>query len=122
LALSVPWQYRPRFRLCLSILAFLVVAALGTLAISWQTSQGLRKDTAASLAQSVRLVDMTLSNATVAADAVHDLVGTPCTEDTIQALRWQVARVPNVRTVNLYRGDTIYCTSLFGRATAADER
>ena len=114
MALSVPWQYRPRFRLCLSILAFLVVAALGTLAISWQTSQGLRKDTAASLAQSVRLVDMTLSNATVAADAVHDLVGTPCTEDTIQALRWQVARVPNVRTVNLYRGDTIYCTSRFG--------
>lgn len=114
LALSVHWLYRPRFRLCLSVLAFLLVAALGTLAISWQTSQGLRKDHAASLAQSVYMVDMTLDNAAVAADTLNNLIGAPCTEETIQALRWQVAKVPNVRTVNLYTGDTIYCTSLFG--------
>lgn len=92
-----------------------MVAALGTLAISWQTSQGLRNDTATSLAQSVRLVDLTLDNASTAADAVANLIDAPCNQETIQALRWQVAKVPNVRTVNLYRGDTVYCTSLFGQ-------
>lgn len=92
-----------------------MIAALGTLAISWQTSQGLRRDSAASLAQSVSLVDMTLNNASVAADAVMGLIDAPCTQETIQALRWQVAKVPNVRTVNLYRGNIAYCTSLFGQ-------
>ncbi|WP_338105830.1 EAL domain-containing protein [Rahnella contaminans] len=115
LPLALNWLNRPYIRICLSVLAFFIVAALGVLAISWQTSQGLRRDTAASLAQSVRLVDMTLNNASTAADSVQHLVGHDCDQDVIQALRWEVARVPNVRTVNLYRGDTIYCTSLFGK-------
>lgn len=113
--MALNWLNRPYIRICLSVLAFFIVAALGVLAISWQTSQGLRRDTAASLAQSVRLVDMTLNNASTAADSVQHLVGHDCDQDVIQALRWEVARVPNVRTVNLYRGDTIYCTSLFGK-------
>ena len=113
--MALNWLNRPHIRICLSVLAFFIVAALGTLAISWQTSQGLRRDTTASLAQSVRLVDMTLNNASTAADSVQNLVGKECDQNVIQALRWEVARVPNVRTVNLYRGDSIYCTSLFGK-------
>ena len=87
------------------------------LAISWQTSQGLRRDTDANLQQSVRLVDMTLDNAAIATSAVENLTGAPCDGATVQALRWQVAKVPNVRTVNLYHQNMIYCTSLFGPRT-----
>src|SRR5688572_14257709 len=112
--LALNWLTRRSVRICLSLLAFLVVAALGILAISWQTSQGLRRDTAANLQQSVRLVDMTLDNAAIATSAVENLIGVPCDANTVQALRWQVAKVPNVRTVNLYRQNTIYCASLFG--------
>ncbi|PBI78837.1 EAL domain-containing protein (putative c-di-GMP-specific phosphodiesterase class I) [Rahnella sp. BIGb0236] len=112
--MALNWLNRPHIRICLSVLAFIVVAALGILAISWQTSQGLRRDTRASLQQSVRLVDMTLDNAAIASGAVEHLIGQPCDPTTLQALRWQVARVPNIRTVNLYRQHTIYCTSLFG--------
>ncbi|PKE28862.1 cyclic diguanylate phosphodiesterase [Rahnella sp. AA] len=115
--MALNWLNQPRIRICLSLLAFIVVAALGILAISWQTAQGLRRDAGASLQQSVRLVDMTLDNAARATAAVENLIGTPCTQDTIQALRWQVASVPNVRTVNLYRQNTIYCASLFGERT-----
>lgn len=57
---------------------------------------------------------MTLDNAAIATSAVENLIGMPCDARTLQALRWQVAKVPNVRTVNLYHQDTIYCTSLFG--------
>lgn len=57
---------------------------------------------------------MTLDNAAIATAAVENLIGAPCDQTTLQALRWQVAKVPNVRTVNLYRHNTIYCTSLFG--------
>ncbi|MBU9849596.1 EAL domain-containing protein [Rahnella aceris] len=112
--MALNWLTRRSVRICLTLLAFLVVAALGILAISWQTSQGLRRDTSANLQQSVRLVDMTLDNAAIATSAVENLIGVPCDASTVQALRWQVAKVPNVRTVNLYRQNTIYCASLFG--------
>ncbi|MGG5219122.1 EAL domain-containing protein [Rahnella variigena] len=114
ISLGSNWLNRPSMRICLALLAFTLVAAVGILAISWQTSQGLRRDVSASLQQSVRLVDMTLDNAAIAAGAVENLIGAPCDQPTIQALRWQVAKVPNVRTVNLYRQHKVYCASLFG--------
>ena len=60
---------------------------------------------------------MTLDNAAIATSAVENLTGAPCDGATVQALRWQVAKVPNVRTVNLYHQNMIYCTSLFGPRT-----
>ena len=44
---------------------------------------------------------------------VEGSVGRPC-EEVVQGLRDQVATIPDVRTVNLARGEVVYCTSLYG--------
>lgn len=107
---------KTRIRIIASVIAFLLVVALGIFSVSWQTSQGLKSDARERLGMAVQQVDMMLGNAGKAAKAVEPYLGKPCTQDVVLELRRQIAVVPNVRTINLAteRGKNIYCTALFG--------
>ncbi len=107
---------KTRTRLVVSVVAFLLIVALGIFSVSWQTSQGLNNDAQERLGMAVQQVDMMLGNAKKAAKAVEPFLGKPCSQDVVLELRRQIAVVPNVRTINLAteRGKNIYCTALFG--------
>ncbi len=107
---------KTRTRIAASVVAFLLIVALGIFSVSWQTSQGLNNDAQERLAMAVQQVDMMLGNAQKAAKAVEPYLGKTCTQDVVLELRRQIAVVPNVRTINLAteRGKNIYCTALFG--------
>lgn len=94
-------------------LVFLVILLLGVAIIGWQTVSDLNADTQARLHHARDMFDRTLDNAHQAAMAVKPELGKPCDDVALQ-LRHQVATVPDVRSVNLTRGNRIYCTSLFG--------
>lgn len=104
----------PTWRIIASLLAMLLIVALGIANISWQTSQGIHKDALERLNLALRQVDKTLDNAEVASAVVLPFAGKPCSVDVVQQLRYQVAIVPAVRTVNLARKKDIYCSSLYG--------
>lgn len=100
-------------RLGAALLAGLLPVLLGALIISWQTFSGMKQDAEERLQHARHMFERTLDNARQAASMVQGSVGRPCVE-VVQGLRDQVATVPDVRTVNLARGETIYCTSLYG--------
>lgn len=100
-------------RLVYSLLAGLLPMVLGFSISAWQTMAGVRQDAVERLQHAQLMFDRTLDNARLAADAVMGSVGRPCLE-VVQGLRDQVATVPDVRSVNLAEGETIYCTSLYG--------
>lgn len=100
-------------RLVSALLAGLLPVVLGLAIVAWQTETGVKQDAEARLLHAQRMFDRTLDNAHLAASAVMDSVGLPCLE-VVQGLRDQVATVPDVRSVNLVRGKSIYCTSLYG--------
>ncbi|MGY3961769.1 MULTISPECIES: EAL domain-containing protein [Aeromonas] len=105
-------------RLGASLLASLLPMLLGALIISWQTSSGMKQDAEERLLHAKRMFDRTLDNAHHAASMVQGYVGRPCAE-VVQGLRDQVATVPDVRTVKLARGETLYCSSLYGDYSGA---
>ncbi|USV58360.1 EAL domain-containing protein [Aeromonas encheleia] len=100
-------------RLSCALLAALLPVVLGLAIVAWQTVDGVKQDAVERLVHAQRMFDRTLDNAQLAASAVMGNVGKPCLE-VVQGLRDQVATVPDVRSVNLTEGETIYCTSLYG--------
>lgn len=104
----------PYTRTIFSVATFLLITILGVAAISWQTSRGLKKDVNERQEQAVRQIDMIFDNARNTALAVQPYLDKPCSYDVVLELRRQVAMVPNIRTIKLVRGNTIYCTALFG--------
>jgi len=103
-----------RTRIITSVVAFLLIVAIGVASISWQTSQGLKNDARERLSMAVQQIDMMLNNAGKAAKAMEPYLGQACTHEVVLELRRQIAIVPNVRTINLATGNNIYCTALFG--------
>lgn len=100
-------------RLVFSLSMALLPLLLGSLIIYWQTLHHLSVEARTASNEAVRLFDVMLSNASGAARVALLHADEPC-DDATQVLREQVAVVPFVRSVNLTRDDTIYCTSLFG--------
>ncbi|MFQ2094480.1 EAL domain-containing protein [Aeromonas taiwanensis] len=100
-------------RLLCALLAGLLPMVLGAVIVVWQTTTGVRQDAMARLDHAILMFDRTLDNARLAASALGSSLDKPCLE-VVQGLRDQVATVPDVRSVNLARGETIYCTSLYG--------
>ncbi|HEA3091580.1 TPA: cyclic diguanylate phosphodiesterase [Aeromonas salmonicida] len=100
-------------RLGVSLLAGLLSVLLGVLIISWQTFSGVKQDAEERLLHARHMFDRTLDNAQQAASMVRSSMDRPC-DEVVQGLRDQVATVPDIRTVNLARGEHIYCTSLYG--------
>ncbi|MNG91784.1 EAL domain-containing protein [Aeromonas encheleia] len=103
-----------------ALLAGLLPIVLGLPIISWQTASEMRKDAEGRLLHAQHMFDRTLDHARQATSAVIGTVGKPCLE-AVQGLRAQVATVPDVRSVSLAKGETIYCTSLHGPIQAHTE-
>ncbi|MGL6371946.1 EAL domain-containing protein [Aeromonas hydrophila] len=100
-------------RLGAALLAGLLPLLLGVLIVSWQTFAGMKQDAEERLLHAREMLERTLDHAHQAAAMVQDSVGRPC-EEVVQGLRDQVATVPDVRTVNLAKGEVVYCSSLYG--------
>ncbi|MGS3142131.1 EAL domain-containing protein [Aeromonas sanarellii] len=100
-------------RLLCALLAGLLPMVLGLAIVTWQTANGVRQDAVERLEHARVMFDRTLDNARQAASALAGSLDKPCLE-VVQGLRDQVATVPDVRSVNLARGYTIYCSSLYG--------
>lgn len=100
-------------RIVVALLVGVTLLLLGGVAVIWQTVSEIRQDAESRLQRAVGMFDRSFGNATLAATNVQGLLGLPCFE-AAEALRMQVAIVPDVRTVNLVLGDRIYCTSLYG--------
>ena len=100
-------------RLVYALLAGLLPMMLGLAIIAWQTVSGVRQDAMERLQDAQRMFDRTLDNAQLASSAIIGSLNKPCLE-VVQGLRDQVTTVPDVRSVNLAKGDVIYCSSLYG--------
>lgn len=100
-------------RLVFSLSMALLPLLLGSVIIYWQALSSLGAEARTAANEAVRLFDVMLGNARGAAQVALRHVDEGCADATL-VLREQVAVVPFVRSVNLTRDDTIYCTSLFG--------
>ncbi|MGK3159948.1 EAL domain-containing protein [Enterobacter kobei] len=98
----------------LSALFFVCVMSSGIFIGYWQMQKTLTADVRTKLDQAVTNIDLTLSHAELAANATETLPSHSCNEQVLTSLRTIVATVPDIRTVNLARGNEIYCTSVFG--------
>lgn len=105
---------RTYIRIIASVLVFMLIVGLGVTSVLWQTSQGLKLDGQERLKQAVGQIDKMFDNAAAAANALQPYLGKTCDNAVVQEMRRQIAIIPNVRTVNLAVGNTIYCTALFG--------
>lgn len=104
---------RKALRLSLSVLVGVMPIVLGLLILYWQAERSLQETSEQAAGNAVRQFEQMLDNAALAARKVMPVAGRPCHEAEL-ALREQVATMPFVRSVNLTRDNTIYCTSLFG--------
>lgn len=87
--------------------------ACGLAVMDWQVERELRASSHATTRQVVEHVEHILDNLANAANTLLPLAGGPC-EPAQLALRSQVTRNAFVRSTNLFRDNTLYCTSLFG--------
>lgn len=106
---------RFKYRLVRAILVGLFCLLLGLISTFWQTVSNLNRTTTLRMAHARQLVEGTLDIARYAAYAVKANLGKPCIESVELQLRTQVAYSQHVRSVNLVRGNKIYCSSLYGR-------
>ncbi|HGP0190364.1 TPA: EAL domain-containing protein [Pseudomonas aeruginosa] len=104
---------RKALRLSLSVLVGVMPIVLGLLILYWQAERSLQETSEQAAGNAVRQFERMLDNAALAARKVMPVAGRSCPEAEL-ALREQVATMPFVRSVNLTRDNTIYCTSLFG--------
>ncbi|MBM3117484.1 EAL domain-containing protein [Jeongeupia naejangsanensis] len=109
----------PGKRLLVSLLVAMALPAIGVAVASLQARWQLQQRADKVVAQSIGLLDQMLGNADTSNNAVMQLAGGPCNDDTRQLLQRQVATVPFVRSVNLVEHDRLYCTSLLGSTDQA---
>ncbi|WP_152225385.1 EAL domain-containing protein [Pseudomonas sp. SCB32] len=100
-------------RLVFALSMAVLPLTLGGIIIYWQALRSMSVEAHTASSEALRLFDLMLGNAEGAARVALSQAGKPCNDSTL-VLREQVAVVPFVRSVNLTRGDDIYCTSLFG--------
>ncbi|MGL5813019.1 MAG: EAL domain-containing protein [Aeromonas sp.] len=112
--------YYPRFdtahpwlRLLLTLLVFVVPMLLGSWGMYVHYQRNLQLESKAAATHTIVLLETMLSHADEANRKVLPLLDQPC-EPALPTLREQVAEVPFVRSVNLARQGSIYCTSFFG--------
>ncbi|MFK0310744.1 EAL domain-containing protein [Pseudomonas sp. NPDC090233] len=87
--------------------------AFGLVVMNWQIERELRASSQATTLQVVQQVERILDSLAGTAQTLLPLAGSPC-EQAQLALRSQVTRNAFVRSTNLFRNNTLYCTSLFG--------
>ncbi|HFT8658403.1 TPA: EAL domain-containing protein [Enterobacter cloacae] len=100
--------------LLITIIVFLALTGMGSAFILWFVSDSMEDEMQARLGRALYRMDGALSHASLAAQKSDDLAGKPCSEELVLSLRRIVTTIPDVRTVNLVTGNSIYCTSLYG--------
>ena len=100
-------------RLTFSCMVLLLFLLLGAAVIYAQTKVNMYQDAEAKLLQGRERFDQVLNNLQHAALQVETGLGKPCIQ-VVQNLRDQVVTIPDVRSVSLAKGTTIYCSSIYG--------
>ncbi len=111
--LSVKTRSRWNWRSLLPWVIGLLPLVFGLMVMNWQIDRDLRTSSQATTRQVVAQIERVLDNLAGAAQALLPLAGTPCVEAQL-ALRGEVTRNAFVRSTNLVRDNTLYCSSLFG--------
>lgn len=88
-----------------------VLCGLGVM--NWQIEREMQASSQATTRQVVAHVEHMLDSLASAANALLPLAGSPCDEVQLR-LRAEVTRNAFVRSTNLFRDNSLYCTSLFG--------
>ena len=105
---------RPRPRLLITLLMFALPMLLGNWAMLVRYRVDLQWESHQAASHTLALMETMLSHAQAANRQALPFLGKPCAT-ALPTLRSLVAMVPFVRSVNLSQGDSIYCTSQFGR-------
>ncbi|OVZ98048.1 MULTISPECIES: cyclic diguanylate phosphodiesterase [Yersinia] len=109
-------RFRPNkllSRLGFSCMVLLLFLLLGAVVIYGQTKANMHQDAEAKLLQGRARFDQIFNNLQHAAIQVETGLGKPCLQ-VVQNLRDQVVMIPDVRSVSLAKGTTIYCSSIYG--------
>jgi len=91
----------------------LLPVVCGLAVMNWQIEREMQASSQATTRQVVEHVEHILDNLSGAANALLPLAGSPCDQAQL-TLRAQVTRNAFVRSTNLFRHNSLYCTSLFG--------
>ena len=105
---------RPRPRLLITLLMFALPMLLGNWAMLVRYRVDLQWESHQAASHTLALMETMLSHAQAANRQALPFLGKPCAT-ALPTLRSLVAMVPFVRSVNLSQGDSVYCTSQFGR-------
>jgi sensor c-di-GMP phosphodiesterase-like protein len=111
--LTVRTRRKRGARIAVTLLSGLLPVLLGGAMLYMQAQRVLEQSAALTAEESVRQFDLMLDNTAQAAQVLLPLAGQPCKSVTL-ALREQVTRRPFVRSTNLVKDNTLYCSSLFG--------
>lgn len=101
--------------LFLSFMMFLVITACGGLLLLEKIKNKNNKAIIHSLVTLGNSLDRIINHATIAVERTTTLPGNGCSNDIQMAIRKIVASTPDIRTLNLARGDEVYCSSVFGK-------
>lgn len=89
----------------------------------WKYQSMLEREIQGQLRKAVVSVEHILTNAKQAAGKGAVYAGAGCTDKVLSDLRAYVAAIPEVRSINLAKGNQIYCTTVYGSKTFnVDER
>lgn len=111
--LTVRTRRKRSIRIAVTLLSGLLPVLLGGAMLYMQAQRVLEQSAGLTAEESVRQFDLMLDNTAQAAQVLLPLAGQPCKDVTL-ALREQVTRRPFVRSTNLVKDNTLYCSSLFG--------
>ncbi|HAT6802686.1 TPA: EAL domain-containing protein [Citrobacter freundii] len=104
---------RMYLRYFFAVAVFALVCFVAGVTVFLQVSYGLKQGALSRLELAVSKLDDVIQNAGKAAEGVAVDAGKECTAEVRDALRYQVAIVPDVRTVSLAKDNVIYCSSIY---------
>ncbi|MCO7596221.1 MULTISPECIES: EAL domain-containing protein [Pseudomonas] len=103
------WSWRTLFPWGVGLVPLLC----GLAVMHWQTERELHYSSEATARQVVEHVEHILDSLSTTTQELLPLAGSPCAQAQLE-LRGHVTRNAFVRSTNLFRRNTLYCTSLFG--------
>jgi hypothetical protein len=98
----------------LSVLVAIVTLIMLLFLLYWQVSFSLKQNAETRMSLAMSRLELVVSHAEKAAYNVNELSATECNAKVLQALRLQVATIPDVRTINLETGGRVFCSSVYG--------
>lgn len=116
---------QPRYqrrRIALSAIIFIACLSGSALFLYVQTSIWLNAQQQNAMALAKNQLNSLFSHVQRSAQSMYGLAGAPCTTQTIEALRRQLAITPNVGNIELAASGEVYCSSLQGEVPRGADR